>query len=63
MSSELATLRAELKIWEKQFKAENERAATPDDIRLIPGLGWCICSVASNVELILGLYTTFSTFS
>jgi hypothetical protein len=39
MDHEYTTLRTELKSWEKEFKSKNGRAATPDDIRLVDGLG------------------------
>jgi DNA replication and checkpoint protein len=39
MATEYASLRAELKQWEKVFHAEHGRKATPDDIRLVYGLG------------------------
>jgi hypothetical protein len=39
MATEYASLRAELKQWEKSFQAEHARKATPDDIRLVHGLG------------------------
>ncbi|KIM24115.1 hypothetical protein M408DRAFT_76284 [Serendipita vermifera MAFF 305830] len=38
MSAEYTSLRGELKQWEKNFQAEHGRKATPDDIRLVPGL-------------------------
>lgn len=39
MSAEYTSLRVELKQWEKNFQAEHGRKATPDDIRLVSGLG------------------------
>lgn len=39
MSAEYASLRAELKVWERDFQTEHGRKATPEDIRLVDGLG------------------------
>jgi hypothetical protein len=39
MNAEYASLRAELKAWERDFLSEHGRKATPEDIRLVDGLG------------------------
>lgn len=41
MNAEYASLRAELKAWERDFQSEHGRKATPEDIRLVDGLGTC----------------------
>lgn len=46
MSTEYVTLRAELKAWEKEFQSKHGRKATPDDIKLVDGLGK-YCNVAN----------------
>jgi hypothetical protein len=39
MSTELASVRAEVKAWERNFKRENGRDPTVDDIRKQPAVG------------------------
>lgn len=47
MSTELASVRAEVKAWERNFKQENGREPTVDDIRKQPSVG-VSCPIIDN---------------
>lgn len=62
---DLASLRAEIKVWERVFKAEHQRNPTIDDIKSLPKIGQSLpgtccpvsCSSQSRIQLLSTNFT------